>query len=166
MGFRIAAIAVILIACALAGLAVAQSRDNRDPNALPKYFSLRSDDVNLRAGPGVRYPIEWVYKRRNLPVEVVAEFETWRRIRDVDGVEGWVHQSTISARRTILITGDTRILKARPDAEAPPVAMLEAGVVGTLAQCRNQWCNVEAGGYRGWLQRSDFWGVYPDESVR
>lgn len=166
MGFRVAAIALILTACALAGLALAQSRDANDPNALPRWFSLRSDDVNLRTGPGVRYPVEWVFKRRNLPVEVVAEFETWRRIRDMEGTEGWVHQSMLSSRRTVLVTGEIRTLKARPEPDAPPVAMVEPGVVGALNQCRNQWCNVEAGGYRGWLQRSDFWGLYPGENPR
>jgi SH3-like domain-containing protein len=163
MRLRVAALALMIAAGGPAGPAFAQARD---PNELPRYFSLRSDDVNLRTGPGVRYPVEWVFKRRNLPVEVVAEFETWRRIRDIEGTEGWVHQSMLSSRRTVLVTGEVRTLKARPDPDSPAIAMVEPGVVGTLNQCRAQWCNVDAGGYRGWLQRSDFWGVYPGENPR
>ncbi len=138
----------------------------RDSTALPRYSSLRADEVNLRTGPGVRYPVEWVIRRRNLPVEVVAEFETWRRIRDIEGTEGWVHQSMLSTRRTALVVGEVRTLLARPDPQAPAVAKVEPGVVAALSECRDQWCRLDANGYRGWLPRNQFWGVYPGESLR
>jgi SH3-like domain-containing protein len=158
-----AAIVLALVLCAVPHLVLAQARD---ANALPRYFSLRADEVNLRTGPGVRYPVEWVIRKRNLPVEVVAEFETWRRIRDIEGTEGWVHQSMLSTRRTALVVGEIRTLLARPDVESPPVARVEPGVVAMLDECRDQWCRLDAAGYRGWLKRSEFWGVYPGENLR
>src|SRR5579862_3380664 len=82
---------------------------------LPRFASLRSDEVNLRSGPGVRYPVDWIYTRRDLPVEVIAEFDTWRKIRDWQGTEGWVHQSFLSARRMVVVTGERRRLRADPD---------------------------------------------------
>jgi SH3-like domain-containing protein len=81
---------------------------------LPRFVSLRASEVNLRTGPGIRYPIEWVFKRRDLPVEVVDEFESWRRIRDWEGTLGWVHQSMLRGRRTALVTGEPRVLRRAP----------------------------------------------------
>ena len=73
---------------------------------LPRFVSLRASEVNMRTGPGTRYPIAWVYKQRNLPVEIVDEFDTWRRIRDWEGSEGWVHQSMLHGRRSIMVVED------------------------------------------------------------
>ncbi|MBM3572924.1 MAG: hypothetical protein FJX52_11310 [Alphaproteobacteria bacterium] len=133
---------------------------------LPRFASLRSNEVNLRIGPGVRYPVEWVFKRKNMPVEIVAEFDTWRKIRDFQGTEGWVHQSNLWGRRTMLIMGEVRTLRRSDSAEAPAVARLEPGVIGSLQQCRGDWCRVEAGGLRGWIKRGECWGVYPGEAVK
>jgi SH3-like domain-containing protein len=121
--------------------------------------------VNLRTGPGTRYPIDWVYQRRGLPVEIVDEFDTWRRIRDWQGTEGWVHQSMVQGQRGLLVTGKRQILRRRPEAEAPAVAMLDAGVVGVLERCQEGWCEVTAGGFSGWLPREAFYGLYPDETL-
>lgn len=134
---------------------------------LPRFVSLRSDEVNLRTGPGVRYPVDWIYNRRDLPVEVVAEFEAWRKIRDWQGTEGWVHQSMLSGRRMIVILGQTRKLRRESNDTSDAVAMIEAGVMGKLVQCpRNSaFCRVEAGGVTGWLKREEFWGVYRGEWV-
>lgn len=134
---------------------------------LPRFVSLRADEVNLRAGPGVRYPVEWVFQRRNLPVEVVSEYGTWRKIRDWEGTQGWVHQSMLSAKRGVIIKGDVRTLRKEPSTKADPVARAEAGVIGTLMECPSNmtWCLVEVGGYRGWLRRAEFWGSYSGEQV-
>lgn len=132
---------------------------------LPRFVTLRSDEVNLRTGPGTRYPIDWVYQRRGLPVEIVDEFDTWRRIRDWQGTEGWVHQSMVQGQRGLLVTGKRQILRRRPEAEAPAVAMLDAGVVGVLERCQESWCEVTAGGFSGWLPREAFYGLYPDETL-
>ncbi|MDR3518699.1 MAG: SH3 domain-containing protein [Azospirillaceae bacterium] len=132
---------------------------------VPRFVSLRSAEVNLRTGPGVRYPVEWVFVRREMPVEITAEFDTWRRIRDWDGTEGWVHQSMLSGKRAIVVTAKTRTLRSDAAASAAPVAQVEAGVIGRLLHCRADWCQVELAGYRGWLQRGEFWGVYPTERI-
>lgn len=157
-----------------AGLALSASDDEggteaaapaEDVRRVPRFVSLRSGEVNVRTGPGTRYPVEWVFTRKDIPVEITAEFDTWRRIRDWEGAEGWVHQSMLSGRRAVVVLGDIRSLRAAPQPGAPAVARLEPGVLGTLAHCRGQWCEVEAGGYDGWLARGEFWGVYPDETV-
>mgnify|MGYP001079772746 CR=1 FL=1 len=133
---------------------------------LPRYVSLRSDEVNVRTGPGVRYPVEWVFTRRHMPVEVIQEFEHWRKIRDVEGTEGWVHQSMLSGRRYALVTGEIRTLRRRPEADAPAVARVEPGVIAELVECERQWCRIDADGIKGWLPRNEFWGVYPNETLR
>ena len=132
---------------------------------LPRFVSLRAAEVNLRTGPGARYPIDWVYRRRGLPVEIIDEFDTWRRIRDWQGTEGWVHQSMVQGQRSVLITGQRHILKRRPEAAAPGVAMVDAGVVAVLERCRAEWCEVTADSFTGWLEREAFYGLYPGEEV-
>lgn len=134
--------------------------------AVPRYVSLRSDEVNLRTGPGVRYPVEWILQRRHMPVEILAEFENWRKIRDWQGTEGWVHESMLSGRRYAVVTGEVRNLRRQPDPKAPAVARLEPGVVAELLDCRDQWCRLDSDGFKGWLMRSEFWGVYPNEAVK
>ncbi len=133
---------------------------------LPRYVSLGADEVNMRAGPGRSYPIEWVYRRHGLPVEVVAEFKHWRKIRDWQGTEGWVHQSLLSGRRTGMVMARRRELRAEPGAEAPPVALLEPGVVVQVLGCPagRGYCRARVASIEGWLDRRDFWGVYADEA--
>jgi SH3-like domain-containing protein len=135
-------------------------------SSLPRYVSLRSDEVNLRTGPGVRYPVDWVLQRKHMPVEVLAEFENWRKIRDWQGTEGWVHQSMLSGRRYAIVTGETRALHRQADPNAPAVARLEPGVVAQIIECKDQWCRVDANGFKGWMTRQEFWGVYANEAVK
>lgn len=134
---------------------------------LPRFASLRSDEVNFRTGPGTRYPIEWVYKRRDLPVVIEREFEVWRLIRDQEGVKGWVHQATLFGRRTVVVTGGERKLRRGPGQEVA-VATLKPGVIGRLRGCEAaaRWCEVQVQDYRGWLGRDEFWGIYPGEAVQ
>ncbi len=139
------------------------SRPGRTGLPLPRFVSLRAGEVNLRTGPGVRYPIDWVYRRRHLPVEVIDEFDTWRRIRDWQGTVGWVHQSMLQGRRTILIVGERRLMRRDPRDDAPGLAYVEPGALGTLGTCGGDWCEVEIEGFIGWLRRSEFFGVYDDE---
>ncbi|MGA3402030.1 MAG: SH3 domain-containing protein [Acetobacteraceae bacterium] len=134
---------------------------------LPRFAALRSDDVNLRAGPGTRYPIEWVYKRRDLPMEIEREFEVWRLVKDPDGIRGWVHQATLTGRRTFMVQGADATLRAEPKETAAPVALLKAGVIGRIRSCEagSEWCRLQVGDYRGYLKRSQFWGALPDEVI-
>ena len=133
--------------------------------AVPRFAALRAQEVNMRAGPGVRYPVEWVFTRRNLPVEITAEFELWRKIRDWQGTEGWVHASMLTGKRSVIITGRTRMLRRSDSTSAPVIAKVEKTVVGRLLNCRGAWCRLDIAGLRGWMQRPQFWGVYPKEKV-
>ncbi len=134
---------------------------------LPRCAALRSDDVNLRAGPGTRYPIEWVYKRRDLPVEIEREFEVWRLVKDPDGIRGWVHQATLTGRRSFMVQGADATLRAEPKDDAAPVALLKVGVIGRIRSCEagSAWCRLQVGDYRGYLKRSQFWGALPGEVI-
>jgi len=135
---------------------------------LPRYAALRSDEVNLRSGPGTRYPIEWVYKRRDLPVQIEREFEVWRLVRDQEGVKGWVHQATLAPRRTALVVGAEQVLRRDARDDASPVARLKAGVIVRLRACdaTSPWCQAQVGDYRGWMKRTELWGVSPNEDIQ
>jgi SH3-like domain-containing protein len=134
--------------------------------ALPRFASLDSREVNMRSGPGKDYPILWVYQRKALPVEIIQEFENWRRIRDRDGTLGWVQQNLLSGRRTAQIVGETRVLRAAPQQDARPTAKLEAGVIARILECRaDSWCRLEAAGVKGWITRDGLWGVYVGEVI-
>ncbi len=134
---------------------------------LPRFVSLRSDDVNMRAGPGTRYRIDWVYKRRDLPVEIEREFEVWRWVRDADGVQGWVHEATLMGRRTFIVQKAEATLRSDESDTASAVAILKPGVIGRIRSCEaaSDWCNVQTGSYRGYLRREQFWGVLPHEAI-
>ena len=134
---------------------------------LPRFAALRSDEVNMRAGPGTRYPINWVYKRRDLPVQIEREFEVWRLVRDPEGTKGWVHQATLTGRRSFIVTGGDQMLLKQPDEKAAKVAELKPGVIGHIRSCEanSAWCQVQVGEYRGYLKRDEFWGAKPDEAV-
>ena len=131
---------------------------------LPRFASLRANEVNLRTGPGVRYPVEWVFIKRNLPIQITAEFGTWRRIRDWQGTEGWVHQTMLSGKRTLIVTGGIQPLRRDPDGAANVVARAEERVIGRLLGCEGDWCQVDIADIRGWMKRANFWGAAPDEN--
>jgi SH3-like domain-containing protein len=135
---------------------------------IPRFVALRTDDVNMRKGPGFRYPIEWDYKRRDLPVEILREFEVWRLVETPDGARGWMHEATLVGRRTFIVQGADATLRSDPRDDASPVAILKVGVIGLLRSCQagSAWCRVRAGDYDGYLKRTQFWGTLPDEVVQ
>lgn len=135
--------------------------------AIPRFMSLRFDDVNLRVGPGTRYPIDWVYHRRDLPVEILRELEEWRLVQDQDNIRGWVRAPTLSPRRGMIVRGPERTLRGKAADDAAPVAVLKPGVIGRLRGCAadSAWCEVEISTYRGWLKRDEIYGVYPNEAI-
>jgi SH3-like domain-containing protein len=141
-------------------------KDNGEPPPkIPRFAALKTDETNMRKGPGQRYPIEWVYQRHDLPMEVEREYDVWRLVKDPDGVEGWVHQVTLSDRRTFVIQGKDATMRVDAKDTASPVALLKIGVIGRLRECDagSQWCQVQAGGFKGYLRRDQFWGLFPDE---
>lgn len=135
------------------------------PSALPvpRFVSIRSKEVNLHVGPGANYPTEWTFQRVGLPVEIIAEFDTWRQIRDSQGTQGWVHKSLLSGKRTVMVLKKIRKLFSSPEVASSVVARLEPGIIGKVLECRNDWCRLDVEGYKGWIRRRFIWGVYPDE---
>ncbi|MEK9673657.1 MAG: SH3 domain-containing protein [Rhodospirillaceae bacterium] len=135
---------------------------------LPRFVSLRAGEVNMRSGPGVQYPVDWVYKRRYLPVEVIAAFQTWRKVRDHQGTQGWVHQSMLGSDRTAIVLGRMRTVRAAADANSRALAKLEPDVIIQVLQCpdENGWCRVRASGFEGWLRRVEIWGIRSGEIVK
>ena len=131
---------------------------------IPRFVSLRSDKVFVRTGPALRYPIKWVYKRKNMPVEIIQEFDTWRKIKDIDGEEGWIHQSLLSGRRHGIAQADNPILIfKKPDKTARSLAEVENDNVLRVHKCETFWCDVEIKGFSGWIEKKSLWGVYQDE---
>ena len=132
---------------------------------IPRFASLRSDEVNVRTGPGSRYPVDWVFKRKAMPVEIVAEYENWRKIRDWQGASGWVHQSLLTGKRSFIIASKAASLHKTPAASAEVVAKLEPEVMGEIRSCAGDWCRVRVSGVSGWIERTGMWGVYKSEPI-
>ena len=135
---------------------------------VPRFVSLRSDEVNVRAGPGFQYPVNWVYQRKGMPVEIIGEFNVWRHILAPDGGTGWVHEATIRAWRGFYVTADQATLFSGPNAGDNVVAYLKTGVTGHILRCpaTSDYCKVEADQHTGYLNRQDFWGTFPGEDVK
>src|SRR6201988_2635055 len=136
---------------------------------IPRYVSLKSDHVNVRAGPTKDNDVAWVYTRSGLPVEITAEYENWRRVRDSEGAEGWVYHSLLSGRRTAVITMKSKdglaALYESADPSSAVTARLQPGVVAQVRQCASSWCHVAGNGFDGWIEQQRLWGVYADEKV-
>src|ERR1700675_3572058 len=136
---------------------------------IPRYVSLKSDHVNVRAGPTKDNDVAWVYTRSGLPVEITAEFENWLRVRDSEGAEGWVYHSLLSGRRTAVVTmknkDDLATLYDSADPASSVAARLQAGVVAQVKPCAAGWCHVTGDGFEGWIEQQRLWGVYADEKV-
>ncbi|MFZ4530683.1 MAG: SH3 domain-containing protein [Alsobacter sp.] len=165
----LAVLAAMTLAPALGQAADGVTTGSASGLPVPRFVSLKSDRVNLREGPSKDHRTTWVFQRAGLPVEVTAEFETWRRIRDSDGAEGWVLHSLLSGRRTALVapwekTG-TLPLSAKPDGRADVVAQLQPGVLASIKACNGKWCRLAGQGFDGWLPQDRLWGAYPAEKL-
>lgn len=136
---------------------------------VPRYVSLKSDRVNVRAGPTKDHDVAWVFTRSGLPVEITAEFENWRRIRDWEGAEGWVYHSLLSGRRTAVVTPRSKEelvpLNESPETTGSVTAKLQSGVVAGVKRCNGGWCRISGEGFDGWIPQERLWGVYPNEKV-
>jgi SH3-like domain-containing protein len=136
---------------------------------IPRYVSLKSDRVNLREGPSKDHRTSWVFQRAGLPVEITAEFETWRKIRDSEGSEGWVLHSLLSGRRTALIFPSRKTesveLLGKSGNRADAIARLQAGVIGSVRTCDGKWCRFSGEGFDGYVEQQNLWGVYPGEKL-
>jgi SH3-like domain-containing protein len=136
---------------------------------VPRYVSLKSDHVNVRGGPTKDNDVSWIYTRAGLPVEVTAEFENWRRVRDSEGSEGWVYHSLLSGRRTAVVTmkskNDLAPLYDSANATSAVAARLQAGVLASVKHCGSGWCRISGNGFDGWIEQQRLWGVYADEKI-
>jgi SH3-like domain-containing protein len=130
---------------------------------LPRFVSLKAAEGNVRRGPSLTHRIDWVFRHRDMPLEVTAEFENWRRVEDQDGQGGWIHYSLLSGVRTVVIAADTTDLHSQPDDTAEIVARAEPGVIARLEECTADWCRIRSDGERGWVHKTAIWGVGADE---
>tara|TARA_R110002020_G_scaffold135469_10_gene302522 strand:- start:8757 stop:9320 length:564 start_codon:yes stop_codon:yes gene_type:complete len=141
---------------------------------LPRFVSLKATRVNLRIGPGRDYAVAWLYTRSGVPMEVIQEYDNWRRVRDAEGTEGWVYQSLLSGERTAMTApwmrgGDKQEfinMHREARASANVIARLEPGVVVEVKGCDGDWCEARAEGMDGWVAQDELWGAYPGEAFK
>jgi SH3-like domain-containing protein len=165
-----AALAVAIVAACAVMPARAASENEGSGLPIPRFVSLKSDHVNVRGGPDKDHDVAWIYTRPGLPVEITAEYENWRRIRDWDGSEGWVYHSLLSGKRTAFVaksktSKDLVPLHESADPSSPVRAWLEQGVLGTVKRCSGLWCRFAGAGFDGWIAQERLWGVYPNEKI-
>lgn len=154
------AVRSILALCLLAGLAhLHHGALGADPGALPRFASLKADEVYMRVGPDRTYPVKWVYVRKGMPVEITEENDAWRLVRDIDGEAGWIHRVMLSGTRTVIVTGTAMATAWDSPAAAEPVFQAEPGVIGELGACDDGWCQVTIGSMKGWMRKETLWGI-------
>lgn len=154
---------------AITGSVAAATQTGMSGLPVPRFVSLKTDKVNVRKGPSSDHAVAWVYQQKGLPVEITAEFETWRRIRDAEGSEGWILQNLLAGKRTAMIApsrkGSFIMMMSEPSVEARPVAKLASGALGDIKSCDGNWCRILSGGYDGYVDQNMLWGAYPGEAV-
>jgi SH3-like domain-containing protein len=162
-------VATLMVVMVLAPVAAGAADSTSRSLPLPRFVSLKSDKVNVRNGPTKDHDVTWSYTRAGLPVEIVAEFENWRRIRDWEGSEGWVYHSLLSGRRTATVTARskemTEVLPVFDKPEGALTAKLQPGVLGSVKRCNGHWCRLSGDGFDGWVSQERLWGVYPNERI-
>jgi SH3-like domain-containing protein len=168
-GCRHAGLVTALFCALIIGTARADPVGSVSGLPIPRYVSLKADRVNLREGPSKDHRTTWIFQRAGLPVEITAEFEIWRKVRDSEGTEGWVLHSLLSGRRTALVApwkkGIESILYRKASVSAAPVAKLQPNVIVSVKGCDGVWCHVSGSGFDGFIQQSELWGVYPNEKI-
>lgn len=159
-------LALFLALAVTCGSMTAHAQDARGPVTnlpLPRYVSMKAAEGNVRRGPSLTHRIDWVFKRRGMPLQITAEYGNWRKVQDRDGAGGWVHYALLSGVRTVLVEPELLPVYATPNPDAQINAHFEAGVVARLGSCTQDWCRISAGGYRGWTLKSNLWGVESSE---
>ena len=130
---------------------------------LPRYVSLKTNEANARRGPSLSHKIDWIYKRQNMPLEIYAEYENWRRVRDFEGLGGWVHYTLLSGKRYVLIKNELLEMRLLPSVESQVIAKVPQFNIANLDKCNKDWCRIIDNGYKGWVLKSEIWGVYNNE---
>ena len=126
---------------------------------IPRYVSLKVNEANMRRGPSLKHKIDWVYKRENLPIKIIAEFGHWRKVEDFEGQTGWMFKSLFSGKRYIIVTNEETLLRNKNKLEGLGKAVLKKNVIAKAKKCDLLWCFVEVKKLRGWVLKSDIWGV-------
>jgi SH3-like domain-containing protein len=131
---------------------------------IPRFVSLKNAETNVRTGPGTRYPIAWIYRREHLPVEVIEEFDYWRKIRDSEGTTGWVHKMMLDGSRYVMIIArEPQVLRIDHDEKSKALLKAEAGVMASLIECTLTWCRLQIASRKGWIEKKHLFGVYKEE---
>ncbi len=168
-----AAVAFLIIAFVVGPAVAAPPEVPNGPSGLPlpRFASLKREPVNVRSGPTKDNDVKWVFTRSGLPVEIIAEYDNWRRIRDSDGAEGWVLHSLLAGRRTALVSAPAKAvddfvpLHAAAEKQSTVTARVQSGVIATVKHCGGNWCRITGQGFDGWIEQERLWGVYPGETV-
>ncbi len=139
------------------------------PIEAKEYMSLKYDEVNLRTGPGERFPIDWVYQEQNYPVEILESYEVWRQVREVDGTTGWMNKNMLSQKRYALVREEDSLLQ-HPRLDSEIMAVLQPGVVAQIEECpKGEYCHLKLNyrdkKYHGWFLRKNLWGIDPNEII-
>jgi SH3-like domain-containing protein len=160
---KIVLIAIVFFTSHLTPHALAFAADGeevKESRQLPRFVSIRSKEINLRTGPGERYPIDWVLRAKGWPLQVVAEYENWRRVKDWDGNMGWVHRAMLSNTRAGVVQVEITTLRRAPDETGTPIAQVQKRTHAQIKKCENNWCDVKfASDERGWLPAQTLWGA-------
>jgi len=163
MGFGAVLAAILVVLIALGSAQADERKGQVTQLPIPRFVSMKATEGNVRRGPSLSHRIDWVYKRKDLPLQITNEHGHWRQVRDHDGAGGWVHYSLLSGVRTALVEAETLNLQSRPDPDSSVVAIVERGVVARLSECAPDWCRIRIDGYRGWVRKSALWGVAASE---
>jgi SH3-like domain-containing protein len=160
---------LLIIALLASFPAFAQQGDNPFRSTaypLPRFVTIASDEAYVRTGPGRKYPIQWVFKRDGLPIEIILEFDHWRKIKDHEGQVGWIHKSLLSGKRNGIVAAEDNVaLYRKPSTEDKIIAYLEPDVIVKFKTCDKHWCELEASGFKGWMPKENLWGVYSEEII-
>lgn len=153
----------LIFGLSLAGGVAAEQRGPVTNLPMPRFVSMKADEGNIRRGPSLSHKIDWVLKHKDTPLQIVGEYGHWRRVKDVDGQGGWMHFRLLSGVRTVLFTGEKTPLRRKAYDGAEALAFAEAGVIARLGECQLDWCKVRHGNLRGWVRKSEIWGVFKNE---
>jgi SH3-like domain-containing protein len=138
---------------------------------LPRFVSIKAERVNMRIGPGTDYAVDWMYQKKGLPLEIVQEYDNWRRVRDSEGAEGWIYQSLLSGKRTAIASpwnkGKSQLMDLQdgPSEESETIAQVQPGAIGTISSCNGNWCEISFGSAEGWMKQTLLWGAYPGKRI-
>lgn len=157
----------LAMACVLFGqgadIANAKDRGSVTGRPLPRFVSMKAAEGNVRRGPSRTHQIDWIFKRRDMPLQITAEYGHWRRVIDRDGLGGWMHYSLLSGLRTVIVEQNGLELHVRADGASPVIVSLEMDVVARVSNCAIDWCRLLADGHKGWAPKSALWGIGAEE---